>query len=115
MAILEVAIGAVVAVTFLRELRQTLRAPGTWPFISLARGHRLVRPAAGALLVFEAFHQPHVKPGYLRPPFLSGMVTIGIGLFHGRLRASNRRRRYLKLDANGVECRWSRFRGFSFS
>ena len=115
MAIVEVAIGGVVVLTFIREVRETLRSkerehPSAW--------HAAIGwfdLAAGGLLIFEAFHQPHVKPGYLRPQFLSGTVAIGLGLFQGRFHGWRRRRRYLSLDANGLECRLSPFRRFSFA
>jgi hypothetical protein len=66
--------------------------------------------AAGGLLIFEAFHGAHHKPGYLRPQFFSGLATIGVGLLHERLHARQRRRRYLKLDEAGIEFRSGRFR-----
>ena len=115
MAIVEVAIGGLVVLTFIRELRQTLRSkehehPSAW--------HTAIGwfdLAAGGLLIFEAFHQPHVKPGYLRPQFLSGTVAIGLGIFQGRFHGWRNRRRYLKLDANGMQCRLSPFRRFSLA
>jgi hypothetical protein len=69
--------------------------------------------AAGAMLIFEAFHGATHKPGYLRPQFLSGVSTIGIGVFHKRLHSFHQRRTYLKVDESGVEYRGGRFRRFS--
>jgi hypothetical protein len=69
--------------------------------------------AAGAMLIFEAFHGATHKPGYMRPQFLSGVATIGIGLFHKRLHSFHQRRMYLKLDESGLEYRNGRFRRFS--
>jgi hypothetical protein len=71
--------------------------------------------AAGGLLLFEAFSGHHNKPGYLRPQFLSGVVTLGLGLLHGRLHTFRQNRRYVKLDEAGVEIRTSRFRRFSLA
>jgi hypothetical protein len=66
--------------------------------------------AAGGLLIFEAFHGAVHKPGYMRPQFLSGVVTICLGLAHGKLAGIQERRRYVKLDETGVEFRLARFR-----
>ena len=115
MAILEIAIAAVVLVTFVREVRQTLRPQEHGHSSAWHAAVGWFDLAAGGLLIFEAFHQPHVKPGYLRPPFLSGVVTIGIGLLHGRFRSWRDRRRYLKIDADGLQCRLSPFRRFRFA
>ncbi len=71
--------------------------------------------AAGAMLIFEAFHSPHTKAAYLRPQFLSGVITIGLGMMHGRLHGIKRRRRYLKFDESGVQGRLGPFRSFTFA
>lgn len=115
MAILESVIGAVVVATFVREVRQTLKPKSTDHSSAWHAAVGWFDLAAGGLLIFEAFHQPHVKPGYMRPPFVSGVVTIALGLFHGRLRAFQLRRRYLKLEAGRVEGRLGPFRRFNFA
>jgi hypothetical protein len=106
-AILELVIGLAVGVAFLQELRATLRPSETshprFGWFELA---------AGILLVFEAFHGATTKPGYLRPAFLAGTATIGLGLFHHRLQARAKRRRYLKLDDAGLELQSNRFRWY---
>ena len=115
MAVLEVAIGAIVIAAFVREVRQTLRHKADQHSTSWHRAIGWFDLAAGGLLIFEAFHQPHVKPGYLRPQFFSGVVTIGISLLHSRFHTWRSRRRYLKLDANGIAGRLGPFRRFQFS
>jgi hypothetical protein len=62
--------------------------------------------------MFEAFHGEHHKPGYMRPQFLSGIITLGLGLFHARVHHFRARRRYLTIDEAGVDCRPARFRRF---
>lgn len=104
-AILEVGIGLAVGAAFLQELRTTLR-----PSEASHPRFGWFELAAGILLIFEAFHGATTKLGYLRPAFLAGTVTIGLGLFHHRLQARARRRRYLKLDDAGLELRTHRFR-----
>jgi hypothetical protein len=46
----------------------------------------------------------------MRPQFLTGIITIGIGLLHSRLHSMHQRRRYLKFDDTGMEFRVNRFR-----
>ena len=111
-AILETAIAVVVIGTFLLELRILHRK-------HRHAGSRHSHPrfgwfdlAAGCLLIFEAFHGAHTKPGYLRPAFLSGMATLLLGLFHARIHGFRHRRRYLKIDQSGVECRTAPLRKF---
>jgi hypothetical protein len=106
MAILEIAVASIVLVAFVKELHAELRAHGK-PVHSPFGWFDL---AAGGLLIFEAFHGAHHKPGYMRPPFLSGVVTIALGLFHARFHEFRARRRYLKIDDAGLEFRVARFR-----
>jgi hypothetical protein len=105
-AILEITIAALVLGTFARD---------AWA----ARKHHYVHDsvgwfdlAAAAMMMFEAFHGAHHKPGYLRPQFFSAIVTIGLALFHTKLHAYKARKRYVKLDENGLEARTGPFRKF---
>lgn len=107
----EVGIAIVVLGTFLVELRAAIRHTKH----GAAHSHPKVGwfdLAAGALLIYEAFHGAHHKPGYLRPQFFTGVATIALGLMHTRLNAFASRKRYLKLDDTGIEYRM-RFRGWS--
>jgi len=107
MALVEIAVALGVFVTFALEVHAAKKHSGK---------HQPVGwfdLAAGILLIFEAFHGHHVKPGYLRPQFLAGVTTLGLGLFHARLHALQKRRRYVRLDETGLEIRVSRFRRFS--
>jgi hypothetical protein len=109
MAALEIAVALGVFVTFAMEVyaaknHSASHSPVGWFDL-----------AAGILLIFEAFHGHHVKPGYLRPPFFAGIVTLVLGLLHGRFHAFKKRRRYLKLDESGLEIRASRFRRISLA
>lgn len=115
MAIVEVAIGGIVILAFLREVRQTIRPQAHGHSSAWHHAIGWFDLAAGGLLIFEAFHQPHVKPGYLRPPFFSGVITIALGFLHGQFHVWRKRRRYLKLDAAGVAGRLGPFRKFQFA
>lgn len=114
LAVAEAVIASVLLVMFARDLRGLVHKPqGHSRSSHAAIGWFDI--AAGALLIFEAFHGHHVKPGYMRPAFVAGLATFGVGLVHGRLHALRTRRRYLKLDGNGVECRPGPFGRFAFA
>jgi hypothetical protein len=114
LAVVELVIAAVLLVIFVRDLRRLL--------LHKASGHLSTSPialgwfdlAAGVLLIFEAFHGHSMKPGYLRPAFFAGVATLAVGLLHSRLLALRSRRRYLRLDADGLECRPGPFQRFAF-
>src|SRR5262249_39815841 len=107
-ALLEIAIGLIVLSTFIKEVRAALRTRRLGHSGHSAFGWFDL--AAGGMLLFEAFHSPHIKPAYMRPQFLSGVLTIGLGMFHPRLHAFHRRRRYLALDESGMQFRLGPFR-----
>jgi hypothetical protein len=101
-AIAEVALAAIVLATFVLELRAAIRHTkhGT------AQSHPKVGwfdLAAGALLIYEATHGAHHKPFYLRAQFISGVVTIALGLLHHRLQHAFGKKRYFKIDDDGIE------------
>ena len=107
-ASLELIIAVVVLGTFVKDLRAAVRHR-----FHAHAAHSVVGwfdLAAGAMLMFEAFHGAHHKPAYLRPQFLTALVTIGLGLLHPQLHAARHKRRYLKLDESGVDYRPHRFR-----
>lgn len=113
MALVEIAVAAVVLAAFVKELRAEIRAVRNHAHEGAAAPHSAFGwfdLAAGGLLIFEAFHGAHHKPGYLRPQFLSGVITIGIGLFHARLHTFHRGRRYVRFDEAGLEFRRGLFR-----
>jgi hypothetical protein len=112
MALLEIAIAIVLFAAFIKEVR-TARRHAAKPHGSHP-GVGWFDLAAGALLIFEAFHGAHHgKPGYLRPQFLSGLVAIALGVFHSRIHHLHQRRRYLKVDDTGLEFRLPPFRKVS--
>jgi hypothetical protein len=108
-AILEIVIAALVLGTFARQVHAATKSH---------QSHSKVDwfdLAAAAMMMFEAFFGHHHKPPYATPAFWTALATIGIALFHGKLHARRARRRYVKLDENGVEARTSRFRRFSLA
>jgi hypothetical protein len=109
-AVLEVAIATAVLVAFAQELRAEWRHSAKDPETAPHPEVGWFDLAAGFLLIFEAFHGAHTKPGYLRPPFLAGLVAIALGLFHRRLQNFAHHRRYITIDDIGVELRSSPLR-----
>jgi hypothetical protein len=107
-AILEIVIAVLVLITFAREVVAAAKHHSGSHAAHSAVGWFDI--AAAGMLMFEAFHGAHHKPGYLRPQFLAAVTTLGLGLFHGRLHAMKKKRRYVKLDETGVEVRTGPFR-----
>ena len=104
---LEIAIALLLIAAFLKELREARhRAAGHHTHSAVGS----FDIAAAGLLIFEAFHGAHHKPGYMRPQFFSGIATLGLGLFHARLHARKSRTRFLRVDEQGLEMRLSPFR-----
>jgi hypothetical protein len=106
-AILEIVIAGLVLGTFARQVqaaRKIHAAHAAVDYFDLA---------AAAMMMFEAFHGQHHKPPYLTPQFFTAVTTTAFALFHGKLHARRAKRRYVKLDENGVEVRAGLFRRFS--
>jgi len=105
-AILEIVIAVLVLGTFARQVhaagkKHASHAKVDWFDL-----------AAAAMMMFEAFHGVHHKPFYMRVQFVSAVTTAGLALLHGKLHARRAKKRYVKLDENGMEVRmglWSRF------
>ena len=57
--------------------------------------------AAGVLTV-EALERWHLHSHLPRPMFLTAVLTLALGLFHGRIAAFSRRHRSLRIDAAGI-------------
>jgi len=107
LAILEIVVAALVLGTF---ARQAYAAGQKHAHHTRVEWFDL---AAAAMMMFEAFYGPHHKPPYATPQFWTAVALTAVALFHGRLHARREKRRYVKLDENGVEVRTSRFRRFS--
>jgi len=57
---------------------------------------------AAAVLFVEAAERWHLRHHMPRPLILTAFVTLGLGLFHGRITAFRRRRRSLRISAEGI-------------
>jgi hypothetical protein len=110
-AVAEVVIAAGVLLTFVIELRATIRHIKDGG----RRHHAKVGwfdLAAGLMLFYEAFHGEHHKAFYLRAAFVTGALTILLGLLHHRLSSAAQKKRYFKIDDGGIEYKMM-FRGWS--
>lgn len=67
---------------------------------------------ASAVLLAEAFERWHLSHHWARPTLLTAAVTLGLGLFHGRIDAGMRRRHTLRLDDGGIYVGGKPFRAF---
>jgi hypothetical protein len=103
-AIAEIVIAILVLGTFVLELRATVKHHKHGASHAYHPKVGWFDLAAGVLLIYEAFHTAHGhKPGYLRPQFFSGVFVIVIGLLHAKIAHAAGKRRYLKVDDDGVE------------
>jgi hypothetical protein len=101
LAVAEVVTSAFLLTTVVRALRDTRRD---------SAGHGSHGPhgvdwahiwAAGVLFA-EAGERWHLRHHIARPTILTALVTLGLGLFHGRLVAFGERRGSLRIDESGV-------------
>jgi hypothetical protein len=106
-AMLEIVIAVLVLGTFARELRAATKTHASHSKVDW------FDLAAAAMMMFESFHGVHHKAFYLRAPFVAAVVTAGIALLHGKIHARHAKKRYVKLDENGLEARMGLFRRFS--
>jgi hypothetical protein len=57
---------------------------------------------AAAVLFVEAAERWHLRHHMPRPLILTAFITLGLGLFHGRIAAFRRRRRSLRISTEGL-------------
>jgi hypothetical protein len=57
---------------------------------------------AAAMLTVEALERWHLHHHLPRPMILMAAITLGLGLFHGRIAAATARRRSLRIDEAGI-------------
>lgn len=67
--------------------------------------------AAGVLFA-EAAERWHLTHHIARPVILTAFVTLGLGLFHGRMATSRARRRVLRVDDTGIYVKSRPFNAF---
>jgi hypothetical protein len=68
---------------------------------------------AAAVLFAEAAERWHLRHHIARPTILTALLTLGLGLSHGRITAFRRRRRSLRISAEGIYVGGRPFSAFS--
>lgn len=128
LAIAEVLVAATLLILFARDLRAAATArpaASQAPDDAVAEhsdahshtGSNWFDVVAGVMLIVESAQASHEggKPFFARPNFLLGVVTLVIGLLHGRIASLSWKRRELHVDESGIRARLGRFRSFAVS
>jgi hypothetical protein len=111
LAVVEIVTSAMLIVTFARGARSARQ-----------RGPRAHGPSHGvdwidiwaaAVLFAEVAERWHLTRHLSRPTILTAIITLALGLFHGRIAASLQRRRAVRITADGIYVRARPFRGLT--
>jgi hypothetical protein len=105
LAVAEIITSAFLITTFARSLRGFLPGRRHVPPSHGAHTHRGVDWVdiwAGGVLFVEAAETWRRTGHIWSPPFLAGVATLAIGLFHGRLASRRERQRSLRLTDDGL-------------
>lgn len=113
LAAVEIITSAMLVITIGREMRELHRRQPS-------RGHHAhgvdwIDIWAAGVLFAEAAERWHVKHHLARPMILTGLVTLGLGLFHQRLAARRQHRRAVRINPDGIYIGGKPFRTFSAS
>jgi hypothetical protein len=109
LAVVEIVTSAMLIFTFARGVRA---ARGSEP---REHGHPhgvdWIDIWAAGVLFAEAAERWHLTHHVSRPTILTAIVTLGLGLFHGRIAASIQQRRAVRMTAEGIYVGARPFRG----
>lgn len=118
LAVGEIVIGALLFRSLAKAFAATKRSrvhsatTGTGTHAGHPHGIDWIDVMVAAVLVFEVVEHWLVHHHLQRPTVLVAAVTLGLGLFHGRLDARAARRRVLRIDDTGIRVSRRLFRGF---
>jgi hypothetical protein len=107
LAIFEVAVSAALLVTAFTVARRVAGAN-----VHAHHGIDWFDVFAAGVLFAEAGEHYHLTHHYARPVILTGILTLGLGLAHGRLTGFAKRRRGFRIDHQGIRISGKPFRGF---
>jgi len=113
LALVEVVTSGLLIATIARSVK-TARAAGR-SGLHHAHGIDWIDVWAAGVLFAEAGERWHLTRHVARPTILTALVTLGLGLFHGRLSAMGERRRVLRIDDHGIVVGGKPFRTFQAS
>jgi hypothetical protein len=102
LAIFEIVTSALLLGTVVHQIRLARRAPAA---SSAPHAHHeidWVHLFAAGVLVVEAAERWHLTHHWSRPTLLTAALTLGLGLFHGRMERYHERRRSLRIDDHGI-------------
>lgn len=113
LAVVEIGTSAMLVVTVARGLRIMRHPPAQGGQHSPA-AHTVdwIDIWAAGVLFAEAAERWHSKHHIARPTILTGVLTLGLGLFHGRIAAAGWRRRAIRLTDAGIYIGGKPFRKF---
>lgn len=100
LAIVEIGTSVVLVATIGRSIREARKGGKREP--QHAHGIDWVDIWAAAVLFAEAAERWHLRHHIARPLILTAFLTLGLGLFHGRMTAFRRRRRSLRISTEGL-------------
>jgi hypothetical protein len=100
LAIVEIGTSVVLVATIGRSIREARKAGKREP--QHTHGIDWVDIWAAAVLFVEAAERWHLRHHIARPLILTAFVTLVLGLSHGRIAAFRRRRRSLRISAEGL-------------
>ena len=112
LAIFEIATSALLIGSVVREIHAA-RRPADPHAPHHAHGVDWFHIFAAGVLIAEAAERWHLSHHWPRPVLLTAVVTLGLGLFHGRIEAGIRSRRALRLSEDELYFStrpWARFR-----
>ncbi|HMC78725.1 MAG TPA: hypothetical protein VKH34_16370 [Vicinamibacterales bacterium] len=111
LAIFEIATSALLLGTVAREVR-TLRRPAEHSAHASHHGVDWVHIFAACVLVAEVLEHYHLTHHIRRPTVVTALVTLALGLFHGRLQRLHERRRVLRVEDEGIHVGGRFFQSF---
>lgn len=104
LAVAEIVTSALLLRSMLKELaafRKSSREPHTEEH-PVHHGVDWFEIFAAGMLFVEALERWHLHPHLPRPMLLTALVTLALGLFHGRIAAFTSKRRSLRIDETGI-------------
>ncbi len=103
LGVFEVATSVLLIGTMLREIRALRRAPAPGANAHHAdHGVDWVEIFAACVLIAEVLEHWHQTHHIKRPAVLTAILTLGLGLFHGRIARFGASRRVLRLEDEGI-------------
>src|SRR5262245_10820466 len=109
LAFVEIGTSVMLMVTIVRGLRATRRPVHHGD----RHGVDWIDIWAAGVLFAEAAERWHLRHHLSRPTILTALLTLGLGLFHGRIAAFGRRRRAIRITTDGMHVGGKPFRPFS--